>query len=41
MVGFIDKAFEAMQYGYQMATGSFITMISCIAIYGVFLVREK
>ncbi len=41
MVEFVDKAFEAMQYGYSMATNNFITMISCIAIYGIFLVREK
>ena len=41
MVEYVDKAHEAMQYGLSMATGNFITMISCIAIYGIFLVREK
>jgi hypothetical protein len=41
MVGYIDKAFEAMHYGYGMATRNVISMILCIALYGVFLIREK
>ena len=41
MDGFVDTAFEAMQYGYHLATGNIFTTILCIAIYGIFLVRDR